>query len=67
MKKIGEGTYGTVYKSINQLSGQKVAIKKVKIRKTEDGLPKELLREIESIEILKQRFPDLNSKYIINI
>jgi hypothetical protein len=44
-----------------------VAIKKVKIRKTEDGLPKELLREIETIEILKRRFPDLNSKYIINI
>jgi hypothetical protein len=44
-----------------------VAIKKVKIRKTEDGLPKELLREVESIEILKQSFPDLNKNYIIDI
>jgi hypothetical protein len=39
----------------------------VKIRKTEDGLPKELLREVESIEILKHLFTDLNKNFIIDI
>ena len=48
-KKIGEGTYGIVYRAVDQKNGEKCAIKKVKIRKTEETLPKELVREIESI------------------
>jgi len=39
LEKIGEGTYGTVYKAIDQRSDTIVALKKVKIRKAEDGLP----------------------------
>lgn len=59
VKKIGEGTYGTVYLAEDQTDASKVAIKKVKIRKPEDGLPKELLREIETIETIKSNHKNL--------
>lgn len=45
-----------------------MALKKVKVRKPEDGLPKELVREIESVNALKRKFKgDLNSKNIVDI
>ena len=49
LDKIGEGTYGTVFKAVDQRSDTLVAFKKVKIRKADDGLPKEFLREVESL------------------
>ena len=60
VEKIGEGTYGTVYRAVDQRTDTLVAVKKVKIRKTDDGLPKEFLREIESLK-------HLQSDYIIAI
>ena len=56
MEKIGEGTYGTVHRGVDQRSGALVALKKVKIRKTDDGLPKEFLREVESLKHLKSDY-----------
>jgi serine/threonine protein kinase len=50
VEKIGEGTYGTVFKTVDQRNGDIVALKKVKIRKADDGLPKEFLREVESLK-----------------
>ena len=52
LEKIGEGTYGSVYKAVDQRSDTIVAVKKVKIRKADDGLPKEFLREVESLKYL---------------
>lgn len=49
VEKIGEGTYGSVYKAVDQRSDTLVALKKVKMRKADDGLPKEFLREVESL------------------
>lgn len=50
VEKIGEGTFGTVFKAVDQRSNKLVALKKVKIRKADDGLPKEFLREVESLK-----------------
>jgi serine/threonine protein kinase len=52
VEKIGEGTYGTVFKAVDQRTDMLVAVKKVKIRKADDGLPKEFLREVESLKYL---------------
>ena len=49
---IGEGTYSTVFKAVDQRTDQVVALKRVKIRKAEEGLPKEFVREIESLQRL---------------
>lgn len=66
VKQIGEGTYGTVFKAVDQRNGTKVAIKKVKIRKMEDGLPKELIWEIESQELIAE--PKENQpNYVVKI
>ena len=44
--KIGEGTYGTVFLAEDIKTKKKVAIKKVKLRKPDDGMPIEAIREI---------------------
>merc|ERR1719229_2127322 len=45
-EKIGEGTYGKVYKARCQRTGDIVAIKKIRILFDEDGVPSTALREI---------------------
>ena len=49
VKTIGQGTYSSVYKAIDQRNNIVVALKRVKIRKAEDGIPKEFVREIEAV------------------
>ena len=46
---IGEGTYSQVYKAVDQRTDTSVALKRVKIRKAEEGVPKEFIREVESL------------------
>lgn len=48
--KLGEGTYGTVYKASNSSTGQLVAIKKMKIQFEDEGVPATALREISLIQ-----------------
>lgn len=48
---IGRGAYGTVYKARDKNTGNIVALKKVVVSLTEDGIPKNTLREIS---LLKQ-------------
>ena len=53
---------------MHQKSGKKFAIKKVKIRKVEDSLPKELLREVETIETIKSNgFTNLEERGLVDI
>ncbi|XP_011866036.1 PREDICTED: cyclin-dependent kinase 4-like [Vollenhovia emeryi] len=51
---IGNGAYGTVYKAKDKTSGQIVALKKVRIPLTEDGLPTSTLREIAALKSLER-------------
>ncbi|XP_030746467.1 cyclin-dependent kinase 4 [Sitophilus oryzae] len=51
INKIGRGAYGTVYRARDKQSGQEVALKKVCIPLTDDGIPMNTLREIA---LLKQ-------------
>ena len=50
MKSIGEGTYSSVFRAVDQRSNTVVALKKIKIRKAEEGIPKEFVREVESLQ-----------------
>lgn len=49
--KIGEGTYGKVYKAIDKKTSNTVAIKKIIFSEIQEGIPATTLREIS---ILKQ-------------
>ncbi|KAL0108388.1 hypothetical protein PUN28_015139 [Cardiocondyla obscurior] len=51
---IGNGAYGTVYRAKDGTNGQIVALKKVRIPLTEDGLPMSTLREIAALKSLER-------------
>lgn len=52
LEKLGEGTYGTVYKATCRQTGDLVAVKKIRILPTEDGVPSTALREIALLKEL---------------
>lgn len=43
IEKVGEGTYGVVYKAKHKFTGQLVALKKVRMD-TDDGIPSTSIR-----------------------
>ena len=49
--KVGEGTYGVVYKCQNKQTGEYVALKKIRLENEEEGIPSTTIHEIS---ILKQ-------------
>lgn len=51
---IGNGAYGTVYKAKDKSSGQIVALKKVRVPLTDDGLPISTIREITTLKSLER-------------
>lgn len=53
VEKIGEGTYGTVYKAKDRESGDIVALKIVRLDEDDEGVPSAALREICILKELK--------------
>jgi len=52
LEKLGEGTYGVVYKAINLQTNATVAIKKIRLEKEDDGVPSTAIREISLLKNL---------------
>lgn len=52
IEKIGEGTYGTVYKAKIKATGQLVALKKIKLECEDEGVPSTAIREISLLKEL---------------
>jgi len=46
IEKIGEGTYGVVFKGRNKRTGEIVAMKKIRLESEEEGVPSTAIREI---------------------
>lgn len=46
IEKIGEGTYGVVYKAEDIMSGGFVAMKKIRLEQEDEGVPSTAIREI---------------------
>ena len=56
-EKIGEGTYGSVYQARDKVSGQVVALKRVKLGDStfdREGMPQTHLREVNILRSLQQ-------------
>lgn len=48
--RIGEGAYGIVLQAKHKASGEVVALKKIALKKLEDGIPNTALREIKALQ-----------------
>ncbi|XP_042571733.1 cyclin-dependent kinase 10 isoform X2 [Cyprinus carpio] len=57
MNRIGEGTYGIVYRARDTRTNEIVALKKVRMDKEKDGIPISSLREINLL--LRLRHPNI--------
>ena len=53
LEKIGEGTYGIVYKAIDKDTGKLVALKKIRPENENEGIPSTTIREILLLKNLK--------------
>ncbi|KAF3856505.1 hypothetical protein F7725_017228 [Dissostichus mawsoni] len=52
VEKIGEGTYGVVYKAKNKVTGETVALKKIRLDTETEGVPSTAIREISLLKEL---------------
>ncbi|KAI3994047.1 hypothetical protein MKX01_012304 [Papaver californicum] len=54
LEKVGEGTYGKVYKAKDKITGQLVALKKTRLEMDEEGVPPTALREVSLLQMLSK-------------
>lgn len=52
LEKVGEGTYGKVYRAREKATGMIVALKKTRLHEDEEGVPPTTLREISILRML---------------
>lgn len=52
LNKVGEGTYGVVYKAVERKTNNLVALKKIKLVADEEGVPSTAIREISLLKEL---------------
>ncbi|CAN4092835.1 unnamed protein product [Withania somnifera] len=54
LEKVGEGTYGKVYRARDRVTGNIVALKKTRLHEDEEGVPPTTLREISLLRMLSR-------------
>nr|XP_019705835.1 cell division control protein 2 homolog A isoform X2 [Elaeis guineensis] len=50
VEKIGEGTYGVVYKARDRLTNEMIALKKIRLEQEDEGVPSTAIREISLLK-----------------
>ncbi|XP_031488218.1 cell division control protein 2 homolog [Nymphaea colorata] len=53
VEKIGEGTYGVVYRARDRLTNTTIALKKIRLEQEDEGVPSTALREISLLKELQ--------------
>ena len=49
-EKIGEGTYGVVYKAVDKATNEFIALKKIRLEQEDEGVPSTAIREISLLK-----------------
>lgn len=52
LESIGRGSFGEVFKAVDRLTGQEVALKRIFLRQPELGIPSNVLREYKALQLL---------------
>ncbi|CAJ2677996.1 cell division control protein 2 [Trifolium pratense] len=55
VEKIGEGTYGVVYKARDRLTNETIALKKIRLEQEDEGVPSTAIREISLLKEMQHR------------
>lgn len=50
VEKIGEGTYGVVYKARDRSTNETIALKKIRLEQEDEGVPSTAIREISLLK-----------------
>lgn len=50
LEKIGEGTYGVVYKAKDKATNEIIALKKIRLENEDEGVPSTAIREISLLK-----------------
>jgi cyclin-dependent kinase 2 len=54
-EKVGEGTYGVVYKGRDKVTGKVLALKQIRLEQDEEGIPSTAIREISLLRDLRHQ------------
>lgn len=53
LEKIGEGTYGVVYKAKDRVTETIIALKRIRLEAEDEGIPSTAIREISLLKELR--------------
>src|SRR4051812_48675335 len=65
LEKIGEGTYGKVYKAKDVKTNELVAMKRISLESEDDGIPSTAIREISLLKQLQH--PNVVRYFALNV
>jgi cyclin-dependent kinase len=55
LEKVGEGTYGVVFKAKDRMTGEILALKKIRLEAEDEGIPSTAIREISLLKELQHQ------------
>ena len=63
LEKIGEGTYGVVYKAKDRVTGEVVALKKIRLDAEDEGIPSTAIRTRSTLIYQSSRLTCIRQRY----
>eukprot|EP00178_Gracilaria_changii_P014178 TRINITY_DN401_c0_g1_i10.p1 TRINITY_DN401_c0_g1~~TRINITY_DN401_c0_g1_i10.p1 ORF type:complete len:309 (+),score=38.92 TRINITY_DN401_c0_g1_i10:206-1132(+) len=67
LNKIGEGTYGVVYKGREVSTGNLIALKKIRLEQEDEGVPSTAIREISILKELQSHPNIVDFKDVVHV